>query len=45
MIPSYVTRRPTGKETGSYLALDLGGNYSIHINYQSKKDIYIGMEN
>jgi hexokinase len=25
MIPSYVTRRPTGKETGSYLALDLGG--------------------
>jgi len=25
MIPSYVTRRPNGKETGSYLALDLGG--------------------
>jgi hexokinase len=25
MIPSYVSHRPTGKETGSYLALDLGG--------------------
>jgi len=25
MIPSYVTNRPNGKETGSYLALDLGG--------------------
>ncbi|PVU90678.1 hypothetical protein BB561_004780 [Smittium simulii] len=25
MIPSYVTGRPTGKESGSYLALDLGG--------------------
>ncbi|ORX49039.1 hypothetical protein BCR36DRAFT_584147 [Piromyces finnis] len=25
MIPSYVSRRPNGKETGSYLALDLGG--------------------
>jgi len=25
MLPSYVTNRPTGKETGSYLALDLGG--------------------
>jgi len=25
MIPSYVTHRPSGKETGSYLALDLGG--------------------
>ncbi|KAI9313434.1 hexokinase-domain-containing protein [Dichotomocladium elegans] len=25
MIPSYVTGRPTGKETGKYLALDLGG--------------------
>ncbi|KAI9317975.1 hexokinase-domain-containing protein [Dichotomocladium elegans] len=25
MIPSYVTGRPTGKETGDYLALDLGG--------------------
>jgi len=25
MIPSYVSNRPTGKETGSYLALDLGG--------------------
>ncbi|ORY00623.1 hypothetical protein K493DRAFT_210755 [Basidiobolus meristosporus CBS 931.73] len=25
MIPSYVTGRPTGKETGAYLALDLGG--------------------
>ncbi|PVV02388.1 hypothetical protein BB560_003160 [Smittium megazygosporum] len=25
MIPSYVTSRPNGKETGSYLALDLGG--------------------
>ncbi|ORX77178.1 hypothetical protein BCR32DRAFT_295769 [Anaeromyces robustus] len=25
MIPSYVANRPTGKETGSYLALDLGG--------------------
>ncbi|KAJ1954217.1 hypothetical protein GGI12_005844, partial [Dipsacomyces acuminosporus] len=25
MIPSYVTRRPTGKETGSYYAIDLGG--------------------
>lgn len=26
MIPSYVTRMPTGKETGTYLALDLGGS-------------------
>lgn len=26
MIPSYVTRRPTGNEQGSYLALDLGGS-------------------
>ncbi|KAG1396873.1 hypothetical protein G6F58_011632 [Rhizopus delemar] len=25
MIPSFVTGRPTGQETGSYLALDLGG--------------------
>ncbi|KAK9674625.1 hypothetical protein K7432_017084 [Basidiobolus ranarum] len=25
MIPTYVTGRPTGQETGSYLALDLGG--------------------
>lgn len=25
MIPSYVTDVPTGKETGTYLALDLGG--------------------
>ncbi|KAJ2355074.1 hexokinase, partial [Coemansia sp. RSA 2610] len=25
MIPSYVTRRPTGTETGSYFAIDLGG--------------------
>ncbi|KAJ2808611.1 hypothetical protein H4R20_000770 [Coemansia guatemalensis] len=25
MIPSFVTRRPTGKETGSYYAIDLGG--------------------
>ncbi|KAI8974426.1 hypothetical protein BDB01DRAFT_728918 [Pilobolus umbonatus] len=25
MIPSYVTGRPTGKEVGKYLALDLGG--------------------
>jgi len=25
MLPSFVTNRPTGKETGSYLALDLGG--------------------
>ncbi|KAI8897032.1 hypothetical protein BC833DRAFT_540711 [Globomyces pollinis-pini] len=25
MIPSYVVNRPTGKETGVYLALDLGG--------------------
>lgn len=25
MIPSYVQGRPTGKETGKYLALDLGG--------------------
>ncbi|KAI8826230.1 hexokinase-domain-containing protein [Fimicolochytrium jonesii] len=26
MIPSYVIRRPTGDETGTYLALDLGGS-------------------
>ncbi|KAI8366596.1 hypothetical protein BD560DRAFT_332007 [Blakeslea trispora] len=26
MIPSYVTDLPTGKETGTYLALDLGGS-------------------
>jgi hexokinase len=26
MIPSYVTTLPTGKETGTYLALDLGGS-------------------
>jgi hexokinase len=26
MIPSYVTKRPTGTESGSYLALDLGGS-------------------
>lgn len=26
MIPSYVTRMPTGNETGTYLALDLGGS-------------------
>jgi len=25
MLPSFVTNRPTGKEKGSYLALDLGG--------------------
>ncbi|KAJ2453764.1 hypothetical protein EV183_001961 [Coemansia sp. RSA 2336] len=25
MIPSYVTQRPTGSETGSYYAIDLGG--------------------
>jgi len=25
MLPSFVTNRPSGKETGSYLALDLGG--------------------
>ncbi|KAJ2657319.1 hypothetical protein IWW48_004563 [Coemansia sp. RSA 1200] len=25
MIPTYVHRRPTGKETGTFLALDLGG--------------------
>ncbi|KAJ2721021.1 hypothetical protein GGI07_004260 [Coemansia sp. Benny D115] len=25
MIPSYVSRRPSGKETGSYFAIDLGG--------------------
>ncbi|KAJ2546871.1 hexokinase, partial [Coemansia sp. RSA 1933] len=25
MIPTYVRRRPTGKETGTFLALDLGG--------------------
>ncbi|KAJ1797131.1 hypothetical protein LPJ59_003327 [Coemansia sp. RSA 2399] len=25
MIPSYVSRRPTGTETGSYFAIDLGG--------------------
>ncbi|KAG4089032.1 hypothetical protein H8356DRAFT_1280520 [Neocallimastix lanati (nom. inval.)] len=25
MLPSFVTNRPTGKEQGSYLALDLGG--------------------
>ncbi|CAG8464389.1 1253_t:CDS:2 [Acaulospora colombiana] len=25
MIPSYVSRLPTGKETGTYLSLDLGG--------------------
>ncbi|KAJ2760736.1 hypothetical protein H4S06_001580 [Coemansia sp. BCRC 34490] len=25
MIPSYVTRRPTGNETGAYFAIDLGG--------------------
>lgn len=26
MIPSYVTRLPTGQETGTFLALDLGGS-------------------
>lgn len=26
MIPSFVTNRPTGREVGSYLALDLGGS-------------------
>ncbi|KAI9491982.1 hypothetical protein BDB00DRAFT_766126 [Zychaea mexicana] len=26
MIPSYVTRMPTGQETGTFLALDLGGS-------------------
>ncbi|KAI8388305.1 uncharacterized protein BYT42DRAFT_491840 [Radiomyces spectabilis] len=26
MIPSYVTKLPTGRETGTYLALDLGGS-------------------
>jgi hypothetical protein len=26
MIPSFVTKRPTGSESGSYLALDLGGS-------------------
>ncbi|KAI8997925.1 hypothetical protein BC832DRAFT_535257 [Gaertneriomyces semiglobifer] len=26
MIPSYIVKRPTGDETGSYLALDLGGS-------------------
>ncbi|KAI7858161.1 hypothetical protein BDC45DRAFT_434210 [Circinella umbellata] len=26
MIPSYVTRLPTGHETGTYLALDIGGS-------------------
>ncbi|CAG8662025.1 514_t:CDS:2, partial [Acaulospora colombiana] len=25
MVPSFVTRRPTGQETGTFLALDLGG--------------------
>ncbi|KAJ2661975.1 hypothetical protein IW148_003182 [Coemansia sp. RSA 1199] len=25
MIPSYITQRPTGTETGSYFAIDLGG--------------------
>jgi hexokinase len=25
MIPSHVTRRPNGTETGTFLALDLGG--------------------
>lgn len=27
MIPSYVTRLPTGDETGTFLALDLGGSH------------------
>src|SRR5438045_3600160 len=27
MIPSYVSRLPTGMETGTYLALDLGGTH------------------
>ena len=27
MIPTFVTGRPTGQETGKYLALDLGGTY------------------
>lgn len=26
MIPSYVTRLPTGQETGTFLSLDLGGS-------------------
>jgi hexokinase len=31
MIPSYVTKRPTGNEAGAFLALDLGGmnNYVL----------------
>jgi len=40
MIPSFVTNRPTGKEVGTYLALDLGGtNFrvcEINLEGQSK---------
>jgi hypothetical protein len=35
MIPSYVTKRPTGSEVGSFLALDLGG-INISSNNQAQ---------
>ncbi len=30
MIPTYVFHLPVGRESGKYLAIDLGGRYSIH---------------
>jgi hexokinase len=40
MIPSYVTRLPTGQETGTFLALDLGGSTlrvcAVHLLGQGK---------
>ncbi|OMH83315.1 Hexokinase-1 [Zancudomyces culisetae] len=44
MIPSYVTKRPTGKEKGSYLALDLGGTNLRVCLVQLKGDSTFDME-
>jgi hexokinase len=38
MIPSFVTGRPTGKETGKYLALDLGGTNLRVCEFELKGD-------
>lgn len=38
MIPSFVTGRPTGNETGKYLALDLGGTNLRVCEFELKGD-------
>ncbi|KAI8092464.1 hexokinase-domain-containing protein [Halteromyces radiatus] len=44
MIPSFVTGRPTGKETGRYMALDLGGTNlrvcEFHLEGQGKFSVH-----